>query len=87
MSEPAVVMEIGGASPGAGEEVNVRQVYSRDQSQGGKAGFAVQPGLAQGNGGKGVGEIIHGGSENLKFEASNEISKRETGKSKMENGN
>ena len=66
MSETAVVLEIGGASPEAGDDVEIRQVRGRDQSEGGKPGFAVQPGMAQGNCGKGVGQVIHGTS--LKFE-------------------
>jgi hypothetical protein len=68
MSETAVVLEIGGASPEAGDDVEIRQVHGRDQSEGGKAGFAVQPGMAQGNCGKCVGKVIHGTIKNLKFE-------------------
>jgi hypothetical protein len=66
-----VTLEIGDASPEAGDDVEIRQVRSRDQSQGGKAGFAVQPGMAQGNGGKCMGEVIHGTIENLKLEIGN----------------
>jgi hypothetical protein len=61
-------VEIGGASPEAGNEVDIRKICAHDQSQCGKTGFAVQPGLAQGNGSEGVGEVVHGGFENLKFE-------------------
>src|SRR5208337_4619212 len=83
MSDAAVILEIGRASPEARDDVDVRQVRSRDQSEGGKPGFAVQPGMAQGYCGKGVGKVVHGTSRNWKIETGKP--KNETGKSKFEN--
>jgi hypothetical protein len=71
MGQAAVVLQVGGISPKAREDIEVRQVRSHDQSESGKPGFAVQPRMAQGHGRKGMGQVIHGGSENLKFQ--NEI--------------
>jgi len=42
MGETAVVLEIDGASPKAGGDVDIRQVRRRDQSESGKPGFAAK---------------------------------------------
>ncbi len=60
MSNPAVVVQVGEASLKAGQDVDVGSVAGQDQRHRGKARLAIKPRLADGNGGQGVGKVVHG---------------------------
>ena len=69
MGEAAVVLEIGGGSPEAGDDVQVRQVRGGDQGEGGKPRLAVQSGLAQSDSRQSVGQVIHSSFSKLETAA------------------
>ena len=60
MGDPPVMFKVGNASLESPKYIDVRSIARQNQRDRGKAGLAVQPRLADGDGGKSVGEVVHG---------------------------
>src|SRR5574337_327649 len=66
-----MILEVGGASPEPREHVNIRKIHAHNQCERGKACLPIEPGMAEGDGGEGVSEIVHAKTRKPKLQNRN----------------